>query len=393
MLSYYFDRYIWTLKSDWLIEANSRALNVLWSCISGRILSLMESGKIVENPRKILVLESTNRWNWRWIWDWIFRTAVIWDLANSWISVDVATYWLRSEIFENNPDTNNIYRFDWTRYNFLKQATRLKQNWYDGILSFYPDTYKSILSYIIWFQIPRITEEKDLTYMMSTNHIEMYREIAQKYIQWIVPTIWNTRIVLTEEEKNWANKVLNKTKNKIYIWIHVWGNSSLRTFKKWVRIIDNLNSVFHDKIVFVLYWINNIWILNKEMTDKHNNIIDLTWKTVSLRELFAIINELDFNVWVDWWPINASIALWKITIPIYNVVRWINRVPGSFDRELIIQWWCSVWFCWEKPRWSDYCSITNQWYSNHEETPPCLESEDLTEKISEKCLWIIEQLL
>lgn len=387
-VQYFVNRYAEVGKDISLIEANKRALKVCTLVLVDRFCKIIFDvlWKFEKEPNKsgrVLLIESTNRWNWWWLWDGIFKTPAIADMANSWIRVDIITHESRKDIFLHNPNINEIYTLDWGRLNFLKLSIRLRLNNYAWILSFYPDTNRPLLVALIWATIKKYTWPKNTKYMLTTNHIDAYRQVVQNNIPNISKWDWKTLITLSNEEINEAKKILTKKSDKIYIWISIWWKSKIRNFKKWKEVITKLNELYWNRIVFVLYWKDNTLWIDTEIQETFSNIINLVWKTSTLRQQYWIINEMDLNVWMDWWNINASIALWRPTIPIYNIVRWINRVPEWFDESMIIQWWCNIWYCWEMDC-AGICIPTKQLREDHYITPPCLDDTKLLEEIIEK---------
>lgn len=388
-LRHYYTKYKEVRNKHSLQEANKRALIVL-SLVIRRIITKVSVNisKILEkqdiNNKRVLVIEATNRWNWWWLWDWIFRTAAITDMYNSWLEVDVVTHVSRRDIFLHNPHINNTYYLDWTILNFLRLSNQLRWNSYGWIMSFYRETYRPLLATLIWIRIKKYIEPQDIWSLMNRNPIETYRQIVQWYFPDIIRWDWKTSIKLIGKEIAETKMIITKQPGKIYVWINIWWASALRNFKKWKRVLSEIHGQYWDKIIFVLYWRENILWIDKELEQNFSNIINLVWKISTLRIVYWVINAMDLNIGMDWWNINASIALWRPTIPIYNIVKWINRVPVWFDISMIVQWWCENWHCWEKTNYDDFCLKNNQAISDHNITPPCLEDTRLVDEIISK---------
>jgi len=361
---------------DWnIIEAQKKVFNITLAYFFSKVDDILNKDKLlkIDNDSNVLFIESTNSIDWMWLWDWIFKTWAIDKLKEEWFNLSILTNENRKLIFENK--WNEVIGVNWNLFDIIKTWYNIKWQ-FSHIISMNPSWQILLLNFIC---SPKKHIKHFISYdeMKKKNHIEMYWNILTKDFLYSKDIRLNTSIVLSERVRKESEGKINKIQWKFYIWINIWASSWLRHYKGWEEVISSLNKVnnnlnkVNNNLIFVLYWKDNTLWLDKQIETKFDNILNFVWKTESLYDVYWIIDQMDLNIWSDWWNINASIALGKESIVIESVVDWKLRTSKDWQNTKIVKTICEKWKCYIKNMWTK-CLVTNQSCNDHEHTPPCL---------------------
>lgn len=356
-----------------------------WDRVPKRIVArwIYNSPINIDNTSNILFIEASNAFDGWWLGDGIFRIPVIEALScTTGNPIDVLTTEKRALIFQNNPYIRNVLI---AQESVLRSIGYIRKNKYSHIFMFNP----SWRMFFIMILTGDFSTKRKIGLIWAKkraleNHIDMYADCLKKIVQNLIvrhniPYIhWKTKRTLLE----WF----------FYIGINIGANSSLRNYKDWIPVLNQIKIPVPKNVRFVLVGNSQIQNINVLIVNKlWSSVIDCTMN-LSLNDTYNVISQCHAFIWADGGNVNAALAiLQKNVFPIYSIVPWQTRLPSNFPENNIIQWICPIYGnsgCYESAHLTNIngmrCEITWQSESNDLVVPPCISGSSISKLIAIK---------